>query len=149
MMGRDLSPIPAPDPGVYPWIVLKNPKLICIVDDDSSVRRALGRMVKSFGFDVRLFASARECLDGSDIDLSACLILDVSMPGIDGFELIALLQASGRSVPTVFISAHDNEGYRERARSVGAVAYLDKPCDEVLLCDALHKAFAANDVSRP
>jgi FixJ family two-component response regulator len=119
--------------------------LICIVDDDPSVRRALGRMVTSFGYGVQLLASGRECLDGPHIDRAACLILDVSMPGMDGFELCALLQASGRSVPTVFISAHDDEGYRAKARSVGAVAYLDKPCDESLLRDAVDNAVASYD----
>jgi FixJ family two-component response regulator len=127
----------------------ETPKLVCIVDDDPSVRRALGRLIRSFGFEVELLASGRECLDEPYIDRAACLILDVSMPGMDGFDLYASLQASGRNVPTVFISAHDDEGYRERARSAGAIAYLDKPCDDVLLCDALHKAFAANDAPRP
>ena len=127
----------------------ETPKLICIVDDDPSVRRALGRLIRSFGFEAELLASGRECLDEPYIDRAACLILDVSMPGMDGFELNALLQASDRSVPTVFISAHDDEGYRERAQSAGAIAYLDKPCDEVLLCDAIHKAFAAYDAPRP
>jgi FixJ family two-component response regulator len=127
----------------------ETPKLICIVDDDPSVRRALGRLIRSFGLDAELLASGRECLDEPYIDRAACLLLDVSMPGMDGFELYTLLQASGRSVPTVFISAHDDEGYRKRAQSAGAVAYLDKPCDEVLLCDAIHKAFAAYDASRP
>ena len=126
----------------------ETPKLICIVDDDPSVQRALGRLIRSFGFEVELLASGRECLDKPYIDRAACLILDVAMPGMDGFELHTLLQASGRSVPTVFISAHDNADYRERARSAGAIAYLDKPCDEVFLCDAIHKAFAAYDASR-
>jgi len=123
--------------------VLQNPKLISVVDDDSSMRRALGRMVKSFGFDARLFASARECLDGSDIDLSACLILDVSMPGMDGFELHARLAELKRSVPTVFISAYDDERYPEKARSIGAIAFLNKPCDESLLLDAINKALVS------
>ena len=126
----------------------ETPKLICIVDDDPSVQRALGRLIRSFGLEVELLASGRECLDKPYIDRAACLILDVAMPGMDGFELHTLLQASGRSVPTVFISAHDNADYRERARSAGAIAYLDKPCDEVFLCDAIHKAFAAYDASR-
>ncbi len=126
----------------------ETPKLVCIVDDDPSVRRALGRLLRSFGLEVELLASGRECLDEAYIDRAACLILDVAMPGMDGFELHALLQASGRSVPTVFISAHDDESYGERARSAGAIAYLDKPCDEVLLCEALHKAFAAYDAPR-
>jgi len=97
-------------------------------------------MVTSFGFEVQLLASGRECLDGPYVDRAACLILDVSMPGMDGFELHALLQASGRGVPTVFISVHDDEGYRVKARSAGAVAFLNKPCDESLLRDAVDNA---------
>ena len=121
------------------------PNLICIVDDDASVRRALGRLVTSVGFEVQLFASGRECLDGPYIDRATCLILDVAMPGMDGFELHALLQASGRSVPTVFISAHGDEDYQAKARSVGAVAFLNKPCDESLLRDAVDNAVASYD----
>jgi FixJ family two-component response regulator len=121
------------------------PNLICIVDDDASVRRALGRLITSFGFEVQLFASGRECLDGPHIDRAACLILDVAMPGMDGFELHALLQASGRSVPTAFISAHDDEDYQAKARSIGAVAFLKKPCDESLLRDAVDNAVASDD----
>jgi FixJ family two-component response regulator len=129
--------------------VPNNPKLICIVDDDSSVRRALGRMVKSLGFDVRLFASARECLDGSDIERAACLILDVSMPGMDGFELYARLEESNRSVPTVFISAHDDKHYMEKAWSIGAIAFFNKPCDESLIIGAIDKAIASRDMHKP
>lgn len=117
-------------------------ELICIVDDDASVRRALGRLIKSFGFEVQLHASGRECLDGVFIDRAVCVIVDVSMPHMNGFELQALLEASGRSIPTVFISAHVDLGYRERASSVGAIAYLDKPCDERLLLDAIGTALA-------
>jgi FixJ family two-component response regulator len=120
-------------------------KLICIVDDDSSVRRALGRLTRSFGFDVETIASGRECLDGAYIDRADCLVLDVSMPGMDGFELYALLQASGRDVPTVFISAHDDEGYGRKARSLGAVAFLSKPCDEKSLMEAINNAIASKD----
>jgi FixJ family two-component response regulator len=121
------------------------PNLICIVDDGLSVRRALGRMVTSFDFEAQLIASGRECLDGPYIDRAACLVLDVTIPGMDGFELHALLQAPGRSVPTVFISAHHDEGYSAKAWSVGAVAFLDKPCDESLLRDAVANALASYD----
>ncbi len=121
----------------------KAPQLICIVDDDPSLRRALGRLVRSFGFEVELLASGRECLDGSAIERSACLILDVSMPDLDGFEVLALLQASGRSVPTVLISAYDDENYRDKARSAGAVAFLTKPCDEELLRGAIDQSLAS------
>lgn len=123
----------------------KTPKLVCIVDDDPSVRRALGRLIRSFGFDVALFGSGRECLHESAIDRAACLVLDVSMPDMDGFELHLQLQSNGRSVPTVFVSAHDDERYRQQARAVGGIAFLSKPCDESLLRDAIDEAIASDD----
>ena len=116
--------------------------LICIVDDDTSVRHALGRMVRSFGFDVQLLASGRDCLDGPYIDQASCLIVDVMMPNMDGFELYALLAASGRDIPTVFISGQNNQKKFDRAQSAGCVAFLNKPCDVKLLHDAIIKAIA-------
>ena len=116
--------------------------LICIVDDDASVRRALGRMVRALGFDVQLLASARECLDGPYVDEASCLVVDVTMPNIGGFELHALLAASGRNIPTIFISGQNDHTNIERSRSVGAVAFLDKPCDAILLYDSIQKAIA-------
>ena len=115
-------------------------ELICIVDDDKSVRRALGRMVRSFGFDIQLLASGRDCLDGPYVDQASCLIVDVMMPDMDGFELHALLAASGRDIPTIFISAQNNQKLFDRAQSVGCVAILNKPCDADLLHDAIVKA---------
>jgi FixJ family two-component response regulator len=128
--------------------VRKNPKLICIVDDDASVRRALGRLIGSFGFEVALFESGRACLDGTAIDRASCLVLDLSMPGMDGFELHRLLQSTGRSVPTVFISAHDDERYQQQARAVGGVAFLNKPCDENLLRDVIDEAVSSDATPR-
>lgn len=116
--------------------------LICIVDDDASVRRALGRMVRSLGFDVQLLASGRDCLDGPYVDRASCLIVDVMMPNMDGFELHALLAASDRDIPTIFISGQNDEKNSDRAHSAGCVAFLDKPCDVNLLHDAIVKAIA-------
>jgi FixJ family two-component response regulator len=143
MINRDLGPIPISFTCIYPRFVPDKIKLICIVDDDASLRRALGRMVESFGFDVRLFASPRECLDGFDEKRAACLILDTTLPGINGFELHALLRESKRGVPTIFISAHDDARYKEKARSVGAIAFLNKPFEEKLLLDAIDKALVS------
>jgi len=111
--------------------------LICIVDDDASVRRALGRMVRSFGFDVQLLASGRDCLDGPYVEQASCLIVDVMMPNMDGFELHALLTASDRAVPTIFISGQNNQKDFERAATAGCSAMLNKPCDAKLLHDAI------------
>jgi len=117
-------------------------ELVCIVDDDASVRRALGRMVRSFGFDVELLASGRDCLDGPYVDQASCLIVDVMMPDMDGFELQVLLAASGRDIPTIFISAQNDQKYFDRAQSLGCVAVLNKPCDAKFLYDAIVKATA-------
>ncbi len=120
----------------------ENLDLICIVDDDTSVRCALGRMIRSFGFDVQLFASGRDCLDGPYVDRASCLIVDVMMPDMDGYELHALLKASGRDIPTVFMSGQNGQNTVNRARSMGCVAILNKPCDADLLHDAIVKAIA-------
>ena len=143
MVDRDLGPIPIFFTRMYPQFVADKKKLICIVDDDASVRRALGRMVELFGFDVRLFASPHECLDGLDINRASCLILDTTLPGMDGFELHTLLKESNRSVPTIFISAHDDKRYKEKALSVGATAFLNKPFNENSLRDAIENALAS------
>ncbi len=116
--------------------------LICIVDDDTSVRRALGRMVGSFGFDIQLLASGRDCLDGPYVDQASCLIVDVMMPDMNGFELHALLAASARDIPTIFISGQNDQKTIDRARSIGSVAILNKPCDANSLHDAIVKAIA-------
>jgi FixJ family two-component response regulator len=99
-------------------------------------------MVKSFGFDVQVLESGRECLDGPYVDQASCLIVDIMMPDIDGFELHALLAASGRNIPTIFMSGHYDQKTFDRAQSVGGAAILNKPCDSNLLHDAIVKAIA-------
>jgi FixJ family two-component response regulator len=71
------------------------------------------------------------------------------MPGMDGFELHARLKESNRGVPTVFISAHDDKHYMEKAHSIGAIAFFNKPCDENLIIAAIDKALASRDIPRP
>ena len=116
-------------------------KLVCIVDDEAPVRRALARLMQRHGYDALAFSSGRECLDGHEIDRAGIVIIDVSMPGMDGFELHTLLRASGRKIPTIFISAHANRQYACRAKSVGAITFIDKPCNEVDLLSAVESAF--------
>jgi FixJ family two-component response regulator len=112
-------------------------KLVCIVDDEAPMRRALARLMRTHGYDTLAFASGRECLDGHEVDQAEVVIIDVSMPGMDGFELHTLLRASGRNIPTIFISAHANRQYASRAISVGAITFLNKPCDEAVLLRAI------------
>jgi FixJ family two-component response regulator len=99
---------------------------ILLVDDDPSVRRALSRLLRSYGFEVTAFASAAELLAAGPPQ-AACLVADVRMPEMGGVELVEHLQASGRDIPTVFITAHGTEGLRSMVLESAPV--LQKPVD--------------------
>ena len=116
--------------------------LVSIVDDDVSVRRALRRLVRSAGYDVETFASAREFLDSKPPGRTACLVLDIHLQsdGMNGFDLHGRLVTDGAAIPTVFITAHDDVATRERVRQAGAVAYLRKPFDKKTLIEAIRTA---------
>lgn len=113
---------------------------ISVVDDDDSVREALKSLLKSAGFEVEVFASAEEFLDSSQLLDTACLILDVRMPGMSGIELQDLLTTSHGAFPIVFISAHADAEARERALENGAVGFLEKPFSDEALLDAIDAA---------
>lgn len=108
--------------------------LIAIVDDENSVVRAVGRLVKSAGLDVEGFSSAEEFLE-AHLDRSPnCLILDMRLPGMSGLELQNRLATSDHRLPIIFVSAHDDAESRARALEGGALAFLGKPFnDEALL----------------
>jgi len=114
--------------------------LISIVDDDRSVRRALGRLVQSAGYTVATFASAREFLDSPALSGAACLVLDISLQGMSGFDLQERLAADHPSLPIIFITALDEPATRERFRRSGVAAQLRKPFDEHTLLHAIKRA---------
>jgi len=120
-------------------------RLVCVVDDDKYVRQALIRFMRLHGYDSLGFSSGRDCLDGHEVDKADVVIIDIAMPGMDGFELHTLLRASGRQIPTIFISAFANKQYASRAKSVGAITLLSKPCKEVDMLRAVEAAFATCD----
>jgi len=115
--------------------------LIAVVDDDVSVRESLESLIRSVGMEVRVFASAEEFLNTPHPRKADCLILDVRLPGMSGFELQRHLVTCNCRVPVVFMTAH---GYDERATSEASpdwtVAYLTKPFTEDELLDAVHAA---------
>jgi FixJ family two-component response regulator len=119
--------------------------MITVVDDDTSVRRALQRLLRSAGLTVKTFATAQEFLDSGDVEQTACLVLDIHLPGMTGFDLQKHLADSGVIIPIVFITAHDNYLSQERARMTSA-AYLRKPFDEQVLIAAIGRA-TGRDVS--
>jgi FixJ family two-component response regulator len=112
--------------------VVKN--LISVVDDDESIRRTTTRLIESFGFRAAAFESADSFLRSGHLHDTACLIVDVQMPGMNGLELQSHLAAAGCGVPIIFITAYDDRESRRRAMQAGAVAFLGKPFrDEQLL----------------
>ena len=97
-------------------------------------------MVKAAGYTVETFASASEFLDSSASDRTACLVLDIHLDGMSGFELSEQLAEDRTAIPIIFITAHDDARTRERVRRAGVAAYLPKPFDEQALLDAIARA---------
>jgi FixJ family two-component response regulator len=122
-------------------------RLISIVDDDRLVREGLISLVRSAGFATQAFASAEEFLSLANRGDTACLILDVLLPGMSGLELQSQLTAtvSNHRIPVVFITARDDEATRERALKGGAVDLLRKPIRREALLSAIHLALQQND----
>jgi FixJ family two-component response regulator len=114
--------------------------VIMIVDDDTSMRRAARRLIKSHGFAVETFASAEDFLASEQLKQTACLILDIQMPGLNGLELQQRLRASGYQIPIIFITALNDENARAQALKAGAFAYLIKPFEDVELLNCINQA---------
>ena len=114
--------------------------LICIVDDDSSVLEAIVGLLESAGYPVLGFSSTADFLDWSRIRRAACLLVDVMMPSISGFELHRLLTAKHYRIPTIFITAYDDEDVRIRAFQAGAAGFLLKPFSDESLFQAIRSA---------
>jgi len=116
------------------------PRRISIVDDDASIREALKSLMRSIRFDVDAFASAEEFLASERLNDTACLILDVNLPGMSGFELQNHLNIERRGIPIIFITAHADEASRQRALKGGAIDFLGKPVRREPLFKAIQSA---------
>jgi FixJ family two-component response regulator len=124
---------PPPMPEVTP--------LIAVVDDDPSVRRALERLIRSFGLRAATFQSGEGLLRAlASAQTFACAVMDVQMPGLNGLEVQRLLNLEGIVLPLVFITAHEEEGIAERARAAGAVGFLQKPFTDQSLIELIRSA---------
>jgi FixJ family two-component response regulator len=114
--------------------------LIAIVDDDDALRNSLDNLIRSVGFRTQGFASAEAFLRANQAPETACLILDVRMPGMSGLELQRHLVAANWQIPIIFITSHSDDDARERALEAGAVDFLYKPCREEDLLNAIDAA---------
>ena len=114
--------------------------LISIVDDDDSLRNSLNNLIRSVGFRAQGFSSAEAFLNSSELHDTACLILDVRMPGMSGLDLQRQLVTANSPIPIVFITSHGDDDARARALEAGAVAFLYKPFREEALLKAIDSA---------
>jgi FixJ family two-component response regulator len=116
---------------------------VFLVDDDDSVRKGLARLIKSGGYDVQTFVSARGFLESGGYNkVPACLVLDVRMPGLSGLDLQRELQAENAILPIIFITGHGDIPTTVRAMKAGAVDFLPKPVKDVVLLRAIEQALA-------
>ena len=115
--------------------------LVAVVDDDESVRESLPDLLTELGFAVQAFSSAEEFLGSGSVDLTRCLILDISMPGMSGPDLQRELARRGQAIPIIFVTANADKTVRPRLIEEGAVECLFKPFSDTALLDALNAAF--------
>lgn len=113
---------------------------ISIVDDDESIRLATRALLRSVGYHVETFASAELFLESDALRESACLVLDVRMPGIDGLELQRRLNAAQSHVPIIFVTAHDDQALRKTAIDAGAASFFHKPFEANAFVGAIQAA---------
>jgi RNA polymerase sigma factor (sigma-70 family) len=122
--------------------------IVCIVDDDASVRDALKRLVHSVGLRVELFDSAQEFFKRQRPDVPSCLVLDVRMPGISGLDLQRQLADANVHIPIVFITGHGDIPMSVRAMKAGAIEFLTKPFRDQDLLDAIQVALERDRATR-
>ena len=122
----------------------KRQGMVYVIDDDESVRKAIGRLLRSVDLDVETFSSAEEFLRNPRQGQNACLIIDIRMPGLTGFDLQQRLLSEGKHIPVIVISASDDVQVREHARELGAQVFFRKPVDDQALLDAIWWAIGGN-----
>jgi len=120
--------------------VIEDAKVVFVVDDDHSVRRGLERLLRTAGYRVTTFVSARDFLERADCAQAACLVLDIRMPGQNGLDLYEALLDGGYRIPTVFITGHADLLMAARAMKLGAVDFLPKVFDDEALLTAVRAA---------
>jgi FixJ family two-component response regulator len=117
-----------------------SPELVCIVDDDQSVRRAVRRLFKSAGYSAEIFASAEDYLAREIFDGPSCLVLDLRMPGLNGLGLQEALEPRGAGEQIIFLTGHGDVPTCKQAMKKGAVDFLVKPFDDDELLGAVQRA---------
>ena len=130
---------------------MTRPSIISVVDDDASVRRAISNFLQARGYVVHLFGSAEEYLGSPYLNDTSCVIADVQMPAMDGFELLAKMRVHDHVAPFIFISGSSDESVRARALEAGAAGFLVKPFAATSLIACVEAALGPQrgDVNTP
>jgi FixJ family two-component response regulator len=113
---------------------------VYVIDDDSSARKGLARLLRTAGYDAKAFASATEFLAELETDAGGCIILDARMPGLSGPELHAELNARDVHLPLIFVTADDDAETKKKALDMKAAGFFRKPIDATALLDAIEWA---------
>jgi FixJ family two-component response regulator len=122
--------------------------IVLVVDDDPSVREALGSLIRSAGLRVETFASAQEFLARPREDMPSCLVLDVRLPGLSGLDLQKRMAELNTEIPIIFITGHGDVPTSVQAMKAGAVEFLTKPFVERDLLDAIQQAIERDRAAR-
>ena len=118
----------------------KAPIRVAIVDDEPAVRTALARLLEASSFAPKTYGSAREFIDSMGRDIPECLVVDVHMPDFTGLDLQRYLNRINKKIPTIVITAFDDDATRERSAASGASAFLTKPLHGPILIKAIKDA---------
>jgi two-component system response regulator FixJ len=124
--------------------MLNGPRLIAVVDDEASVRSALERLIRAAGFEVETFACAADFLSTLERRRPHCVLLDLRMPQINGFDVQQALQHVDALLPVLVLTGDDSPDSHARALRHGACAFLHKPVDDALLIGSIESALASS-----
>src|SRR5207249_144929 len=124
-------------------MVEDNGRVVCVVDDDASLRRSLRNLLTSVGFRVETFQSAETFLETVHRENTGCVVLDLRMTGMNGLDLLRHLGATGSRIPVIILTAHGDDETRQRSLQAGAVAFLTKPFQSATLLDAVPTALSS------
>jgi len=123
----------------------ENNPLVCVIDDESSIRESLSNLLRSAGLKAQGFSSAQEFLASATRDALGCLVLDVQLPGISGLDLQRELASGDAQIPIIFITGHGDIPMSVRAIKAGALEFLTKPFDDEYLLETIRSAIARNN----
>jgi FixJ family two-component response regulator len=129
-------------------MMLADKSTVFVVDDDAGVRASIQGLLKSAGLNSQSFETAEDFLRAKQSDGPSCLILDVSLPGMNGLDFQQQLTKAGLHIPIVFITAHGDIPMTVRAMKSGAMEFLTKPFDDVALLNAIQQALARDRLIR-